>query len=106
MAREWFRHRVGSFNEESARYHRLEGDFYVPPPTAVRSQVGKPGAYSFEPVAEDLADETIDTFRRVYKELYQEYEALVEKGMPRSWRGPSCRSGSSRSSIGRSTPAR
>jgi thymidylate synthase (FAD) len=81
VAREWFRHRMGSFNEESARYHRLEGDFYVPSPTAVRSQVGKPGAYSFEPVEEGIADETIDTFRRVYKELYQEYEALVEKGI-------------------------
>lgn len=81
VAREWFRHRVGSFNEESARYHRLEGDFYVPSPEAVRSQVGKPGAYSFEPMAEDVAHETIDTFRRVYKELYQEYESLVQKGV-------------------------
>jgi thymidylate synthase (FAD) len=70
-----------SFNEESARYHQLEGDFYVPDRAAVRSQVGKPGAYKFEPVAEDLAGETIDTFRRVYKELYAEYLGLVEKGV-------------------------
>ena len=70
-----------SFNEESGRYHQLEGDFYVPDREAVRSQVGKPGAYTFEPVAEDLAGETIDTFRRVYKELYAEYLGLVEKGV-------------------------
>src|SRR5919202_7018714 len=35
VAREWFRHRVGSFNEESARYHRLSPDFYVPDADAV-----------------------------------------------------------------------
>jgi thymidylate synthase (FAD) len=81
VAREWFRHRIGSFNEESGRYHKLEGDFYVPDPEAVRSQVGKPGAYSFEPVGDELAGETIDTIQRVYKELYQEYLGLVEKGV-------------------------
>jgi thymidylate synthase (FAD) len=81
VAREWFRHRVGSFNEESARYHKLEGDFYVPDRAAVRSQVGKPGAYTFETVDEDLAGETIDTLQRIYKELYQEYLGLVEKGV-------------------------
>lgn len=81
VAREWFRHRIGSFNEESARYHQLEGDFYVPDRAAVRSQVGKPGAYHFEPVEEALAGETIDTMQRIYKELYQEYLGLVQKGV-------------------------
>jgi len=70
-----------SFNEESARYHKLEGDFYMPSPQAVRSQVGKPGAYSFEPAEEAVASDTIATFERVYKQLYDEYEALVEKGV-------------------------
>lgn len=81
VAREWFRHRIGSFNEESARYHKLADDFYVPEPEAVRSQVGKPGAYSFEPVGEEVAHETIDTLRRVYKELYAEYQNLIERGV-------------------------
>lgn len=81
VAREWFRHRIGSFNEESARYHKLADDFYVPEPEAVRSQVGKPGSYSFEPVDETVAHETIDTLRRVYKELYAEYQSLIERGV-------------------------
>ena len=81
VAREWFRHRVGSFNEESARYHKLQGDFYIPSPQAVRSQVGKPGAYSFEPAEQAVAADTIATFERVYKQLYDEYESLVEKGV-------------------------
>jgi thymidylate synthase (FAD) len=81
VAREWFRHRVGSFNEESARYHKLEGDFYLPTLNAVRGQVGKPGSYSFEPVDEQLASETIDTFKRIYEQLYDEYQSLVDKGV-------------------------
>ncbi|MDQ3661423.1 MAG: FAD-dependent thymidylate synthase [Actinomycetota bacterium] len=70
-----------SFNEESARYHQLEGDFYVPSPQAVRTQVGKPGAYTFEPAEETVAGDTIDTFRRIYAQLYEEYLALVGKGV-------------------------
>ena len=70
-----------SFNEESARYHKLSDDFYVPSANAVRSQVGKPGAYSFEPVDTDIALETITTFERIYKELFAEYERLIELGV-------------------------
>jgi thymidylate synthase (FAD) len=81
VAREWFRHRVGSFNEESARYHTLASDFYVPTRRAVRTQVGKPGSYSYEPVVEQIADETIATFERLYGQLYSEYEELIDKGV-------------------------
>lgn len=81
VAREWFRHRIGSFNEESARYHKMADDFYVPDVEAVRSQVGKPGAYTFEPVEEALALETQDTLRTQYKEAYATYQALVDKGI-------------------------
>jgi len=49
VAREWFRHRIGSFNEWSGRYSVLEDEFYIPDKSAVRTQVGKPGAYTFLP---------------------------------------------------------
>src|SRR5215212_5757360 len=58
VAREWMRHRVGSFNEFSLRYAKATDDFYVPEPEDVRSQVGKPGAYSFEPVSEEVGEIT------------------------------------------------
>lgn len=48
VAREWFRHRMSSFNEWSARYSVLDPEFYVA--DNVRAQVGKPGAYTFEPI--------------------------------------------------------
>ena len=83
VAREWFRHRVGSFNEFSMRYARATGDFYLPEPEDVRSQVGKPGAYSFEPVSDDLAATTREELRAVYETAYATYERLVEQGVAR-----------------------
>jgi thymidylate synthase (FAD) len=83
VAREWFRHRVGSFNEFSMRYARATDDFFVPEPEDVRTQVGKPGAYSFEPVGDELAEETREQLRRVYETAYETYEQLVEQGVAR-----------------------
>jgi thymidylate synthase (FAD) len=83
VAREWFRHRVGSFNEFSMRYARATDDFYVPEAEDVRTQVGKPGAYSFEPVSDELAEETREQLQEVYEQAYAAYEQLVEKGVAR-----------------------
>jgi thymidylate synthase (FAD) len=83
VAREWFRHRVGSFNEFSMRYARATDDFYVPDAEDVRTQVGKPGAYSFEPVSPELAEQTREELRAVYEQAYATYERLVEAGVAR-----------------------
>ena len=83
VAREWFRHRVGSFNEFSMRYAKATDDFYVPEAEDVRSQVGKPGAYSFEPVDAELAERTRDELREVYEAAFATYERLVEAGVAR-----------------------
>jgi thymidylate synthase (FAD) len=83
VAREWFRHRVGSFNEFSLRYARATDDFYVPSPEDVRTQVGKPGAYTFEQVAPELAERTREELKAVYDQAYETYERLVEAGVAR-----------------------
>jgi len=83
VAREWFRHRIGSFNEFSMRYARATDDFYVPEVEDVRTQVGKPGAYSFDPVDPELAETTRDELRAVYETAYATYERLVEQGVAR-----------------------
>ena len=83
VAREWFRHRVGSFNEFSMRYAKATDDFYVPEPEDVRSQVGKPGAYSFEPVDPELAERTREELQALYDAAYTTYTRLVEEGVAR-----------------------
>jgi thymidylate synthase (FAD) len=78
VVREHHRHRSGhSYNEWSGRYSRMEAEFYVP--DFVRTQVGKPGAYSFEPVD----DETREAARREIEEnaerAFETYERLLEQ---------------------------
>jgi thymidylate synthase (FAD) len=83
VAREWFRHRIGSFNEFSMRYAKATDDFYVPALEDVRTQVGKPGAYSFEPVEPELAERTRDELREAYDAAFATYTGLVEAGVAR-----------------------
>jgi thymidylate synthase (FAD) len=83
VAREWFRHRIGSFNEFSMRYARATDEFYVPTAEDVRTQVGKPGSYSFEPVDPELAETTRERLKEVYEAAYRAYEELVEQGVAR-----------------------
>lgn len=81
--REWHRHRIGfSINEESARYTQLEDEFYYPQGAFWRQQVGRPGAYRYEPITDDDA---IDAYSRlmghVYRRAYITYEQLLEEGV-------------------------
>src|SRR5215210_9602615 len=83
VAREWMRHRWSSFNEFSLRYAKATDDFYVPAADDVRSQVGKPGAYTFEPVDDELAARTLEELRKVYDLAYDTYNSLVDAGVAR-----------------------
>jgi thymidylate synthase (FAD) len=83
VAREWMRHRVGSYNEFSMRYAHATDDFYVPAPEDVRTQVGKPGAYSFDPVEPEVAEQTREELKAVYEQAYAVYQRLVELGVAR-----------------------
>ena len=71
VAREWMRHRVGSFNEFSMRYAKATDDFYVPDADDVRTQVGKPGAYSFDPVGDEVAETTREELQAVYEAAFR-----------------------------------
>jgi thymidylate synthase (FAD) len=83
VAREWMRHRAGSYNEHSARYAELPEEFYVPAAVDVRTQVGKPGAYSFEPVEAELAEATRAALEAAYRSTYATYAELIERGVAR-----------------------
>ena len=79
IAREWQRHRISSYNEWSARYAKLEPTFYVP--ENIRSLVGKPGAYTFEPVSpgDKLLAQSLIYTNGV--SAFSRYEAMMEAGI-------------------------
>ncbi len=82
VVREWQRHRISSFNEQSARYSVVPDHYYVPEAEYVRAQHGKPGSYHFLPIEDDaLVAHTIDTLDRVQREAFAAYHELLEQGV-------------------------
>ena len=83
VAREWFRHRIGSFNEFSMRYAVPSLDFYLPEVDKFRTQVGKPGSYTFEQM--DNSNGELEYIRLAMADVCQHaedvYEQLLESGV-------------------------
>jgi thymidylate synthase (FAD) len=81
VAREWQRHRIGSFNEVSTRYVEMQPDFYVPELGAVRKQVGKAGHYRFETMDASDAQAVQVGMRQAYAIAYATYQDLLRMGV-------------------------
>ncbi|WP_308295546.1 FAD-dependent thymidylate synthase [Streptomyces sp. STCH 565 A] len=84
VAREWMRHRVGwSYNEESARYRELKPVFYVPAEDRNLRQVGKAGAYRFEPGTQLQKNIVRDVIREGYRHSWNSYQVMLRAGIAR-----------------------
>ncbi len=81
--REFMRHRIASYNEESGRYKELAPVFYVPDENRKLVQVGKPGAYTFEDGTYDQKVMVPAEMKRVTKESYNAYKRMLDKGVAR-----------------------
>jgi thymidylate synthase (FAD) len=80
VVREHHRHRAGhSYNEWSGRYSKMEAEFYVP--EFVRTQVGKPGAYTFEAVDDETRDATRREIEENAERAFEAYERMLERGV-------------------------
>lgn len=79
VVREWQRHRMASYNEQSGRYTEFKELFYVP--DYVRSQVGKPGAYTFQPLDDDTAQEAREVIGIHNHMSYNMYQDLIKAGV-------------------------
>src|SRR3954451_20848324 len=79
--REFMRHRIASYNEESGRYRELRPVFYVPSPQRDLVQVGKPGAYDFLPGSAEQ-HELVDRLTREQSiAAYGAYRRMPEQGV-------------------------
>lgn len=84
VSREWMRHRTQSYNEFSTRYARVsDPEFYIPEPDAMRTQVGRPGAYRFEPLPDDKIDPARVRFETAYEAAATAYQELIDLGVAR-----------------------
>ena len=81
IAAQWMRHRTLSYSQLSQRYtQRGDAEYYIPPASAIRRQVGKPGAYTFENDPE-LVEPVQSLMTMVYGLCQETYIKLCEMGL-------------------------
>lgn len=88
VAREWQRHRIGSFNEMSTRYMKMDDAdtswCYIPEGQAVRRNAGKIMSYEMDEITEPETITRIkDLMRLSYADAILTYNALLMEGVSR-----------------------
>jgi thymidylate synthase (FAD) len=81
--REFMRHRIASYNEESGRYRELRPVFYVPGPDRNLVQQGKPGAYEFVAGTALQYETVVEQTKSAVTTAYEAYQRMLEAGVAR-----------------------
>ena len=81
--REFMRHRIASYNEESGRYRELRPVFYVPSKERKLVQIGKTGAYEFVEGTEEQYELTVSTIKASCTFAYESYQKILASGVAR-----------------------
>ena len=81
--REFMRHRIASYNEESGRYRELKPVFYIPNKNRNLIQVGKTGHYTFEPGTDAQYELMVSEMKKAYTAAYDAYQKMLEAGIAR-----------------------
>jgi thymidylate synthase (FAD) len=81
VARQWFRHRFASYNEESGRYVELKDEFYLP--EHLRGSSGKAMDYGVSALDDDTNDWARAQIEAVYQRAREAYESLLARGVAR-----------------------
>ena len=82
--REFMRHRIASYNEESGRYRELKPVFYVPSKERKLVQVGKTGSYTFEDGTKEQFEITTNSMKAAYVVAYDSYQKMLDAGVARA----------------------
>lgn len=79
VARQWFRHRIASYNEISGRYATMREEFCLP--EQLRTQ--KARNYKYDLLAEPENGQLRDKIEGFYRQAYALYEELMQHGVAR-----------------------
>ncbi len=77
VARQWFRHRMASYNEISGRYTEMKEQFYLP--QRLRQQ--KTRNYQYRKMDESESSDLLQKIKSFYKDTYALYRELLQKGV-------------------------
>ena len=81
--REFMRHRIASYNEESGRYREMRPVFYVPGPDRKLQQEGKPGHYVFTAGTPEQHALVTEQTQAACRTAYAAYQDMLAAGVAR-----------------------
>jgi thymidylate synthase (FAD) len=81
--REFMRHRIASYNEESGRYRELKAVFYIPSKERKLVQIGKAGAYTFVDGTPEQYEITVKSIKETCILAYENYQKMLSAGVAR-----------------------
>lgn len=82
--RQWHRHRTWSFNEQSARYMVMDGEFYIPDPALIGAQsAGNHQGRTLDPDLANRRRAEVAIVEDCCAATYRRYQALIGAGWPR-----------------------
>lgn len=81
--REFMRHRIASYNEESGRYRELRPVFYIPSKERKLVQIGKTGAYEFIEGTPEQYELVVKSIKESSIFAYQKYQEMLSAGVAR-----------------------
>jgi thymidylate synthase (FAD) len=81
--REFMRHRIASYNEESGRYRELKPVFYIPSQERKLVQIGKAGAYTFVDGTPEQFEITVAAIKETCNLAYANYQKMLDAGVAR-----------------------
>jgi thymidylate synthase (FAD) len=81
--REFMRHRIASYNEESGRYRELRPVFYVPEADRKLVQEGKPGHYVFVDGTPEQHATVVEQTKQSCAAAYEAYQRMLAAGVAR-----------------------
>jgi thymidylate synthase (FAD) len=81
--REFMRHRIASYNEESGRYRELKPVFYIPSKERKLVQIGKAGSYTFIDGTPEQYEITAKSIKETCVLAYENYQKMLAAGVAR-----------------------
>ncbi|NCZ58456.1 MAG: FAD-dependent thymidylate synthase, partial [Actinobacteria bacterium] len=81
--REFMRHRIASYNEESGRYRELSPVFYIPNKDRKLVQTGKTGHYVFVDGTPEQYEVSVAAMKETYTVAYANYKKMLDAGIAR-----------------------
>jgi len=82
VARQWFRHRIASYNEISGRYVEMKDEFYYPAAFRANNKLDKQSSGDYEWETNEFLD-MCDIYDNAIRDSYQAYKNLIDYGLCR-----------------------